>query len=75
MLKTCYDCLNFKVKIPVSNGKIKYKNATVSCKNGLLLKDNADSWNLKNVYRHQNRQICNYAKNCPSFTGMAEEED
>jgi len=74
MLKTCYNCFNFKVKIPVSNGKIKYTQATASCKNGLLLKDSADSWNLKNIYRHQNRQICNYANNCPSFNEIEEED-
>ena len=82
--KSCAYCKNLKVKLQIEKGKIDFFDGYVSCKKGLLVREEVshgelyepeyplhnDFWNRlkKGILHHEWR----YANRCPEFIDMRE---
>lgn len=75
MEKNCYNCFNFIAKIPVTRGatplegRIDYRKATATCREGLLTGGTGNDRIFKNVLRGKISYLAAYnqAERCPAF--------
>lgn len=76
-MRSCKNCFNLKVKLPLTNGMIMYDDGLAYCSEGELIDIHGRPRTFKRILRRfNNRSIKSFlqAERCPFYVGEDDEK-